>query len=330
MKKNVFLRLCQLLCLFFFFWLLTHSDLVLSFARKGIRSWAFSVLPVLLPFIILSKFWIYCGIPEMFFAAAKRTFPGHHRLTLSASIFFLGLVSGFPVGAVFVAHYYQQNLLSKKTAELLLPLCSFISPMFLLGYVRPQTGYTGSSWYSFVFSLYLPVVFFFYKACQSGEITTPEAVPHAMPPVSRPVSRKKVPAERSSIRKIWLSSLEIIFTIGIYMMLFSILFGLALHEPLLQSPLTEILLANLEITTGVQWLAHSASLKGFFRGMVLSATVSFGGLCTAAQVYSITLDQPDNQPPLSLGKYLQKKGQCALASALLFALFTFIRYRIHG
>ncbi len=322
MKKSFFLRLCQLLCILLFIWLLTHSNLVLFFARKGIRSWALSVLPVLLPFIILSKFWIYCGVPEMFFAAAKRTFPGHHTLTLSATILFLGLVSGFPIGAVFVEHYYQQNLLSKKTAEFLLPLCSFVSPMFLLGYVRPQTGYTGSSWYIFVFSLYFPILFFFFWDYLSGKITTQETFSHTPIRTPDPSSKRNTQAAQSSIRGIWLSSLEIIFTIGIYMLLFSILFGLALHEPLLQTPFTEILLANLEITTGVQWLAHSACLKGILRGMVLCATVSFGGVCTAAQVYSITLNHPNRQPSLSLGRYLQKKGQCAFVSALLFALLT--------
>lgn len=101
--------------------LLTHSGLVLFYAGKGLSAWAASVVPVLLPFIILSKFWICYDIPSLLFRAAEKFVPGKQYAALSAALFLLGLSSGFPIGAVFVRHFYQQHIFDKKTAEILLP-----------------------------------------------------------------------------------------------------------------------------------------------------------------------------------------------------------------
>ena len=146
MKHSLFLRICQAACLLAFFFLLTHSSMILAYAKAGLSSWACSVLPVLLPFIILSKFWIYYDIPQLFYNAAGRALPSHRQAALCITVLLLGLSSGFPVGAIFVQHYYKEGILSKRAAEELLPLCSFISPMFLLGYVHPLTGYHGITW----------------------------------------------------------------------------------------------------------------------------------------------------------------------------------------
>ena len=335
MKSSFLLRICQAACVGAFFFLLTHSGLVLFYAGKGLSAWAASVVPVLLPFIILSKFWICYDIPSLLFRAAEKFVPGKQYAALSAALFLLGLSSGFPIGAVFVRHFYQQHIFDKKTAEILLPLCSFVSPMFLIGYIRPLTGFEGTEWNLFVLSVYLPLLFLFIKCFlfpkKAGRRDRHKAPVHPMAPADRKnVRAGKIRHSRqnqvgsqsgtekktaSSIRDIWLSSLEIIFTIGIYMMLFSILFGLVLDEPSLRTPYMEILLSNLEITTGIAHAAGMPSLTGVVRGMVLAGITAAGGLCTAAQVYSTTFDCS-----FSMSRYLLIKGICALLSALLFGL----------
>lgn len=303
-------RICQLLCMIAFFFLLSHSELVLYYAREGIRTWAISVLPVLLPFIILSRFWIYYEVPGLLFQASQKALGKHASLSLSATILFLGLTSGFPVGAIFVKYFYDKQILTKKGAEELLPLCSFVSPMFLMGYVRPLTGYRGALWILFVLALYLPLLFCFAMGIRRGIIR------------ATPGKNMIYSSEKSSIREIWMSSLEVIFTIGIYMMLFSILFGLAIHQPILRKTYLEILLANLEITFGIGWIAGMPTIKGIVRGIILAASVSFGGLCTMAQVYTIV-----SESDLSLKRYIQIKGKTAVLSAILL-LFFFLLFKI--
>lgn len=310
MKHSFLLRFCQTLCILSFFFLLTHSALVLYYAKIGLSSWAYSVLPVLLPFIILSKFWIYYDIPQLFYGAAERTFPQHKHAAVCTAILLLGLSSGFPIGAIFVQHYYKEGILTKKEAEGFLPLCSFVSPMFLIGYVRPLTGYSGFLWYLFVFCLYLPVgIIFGKKIISIGNEDT------------RHHRSSSCIIHFSSIREIWLSSLEIIFTIGLYMMLFSILFGITLHEPLFRGTFMQIVLSNLEITTGIGWISKMSALSGIPRGIAMITTVALGGLCTLAQVYSTTA-----QSAFSMKNYCFTKIKCAILSGGLFFLISSLIY----
>lgn len=336
MKSSIILRICQITCILSFFFLLTHSALILEYAKNGLSSWAFSVLPVLLPFIILSKFWIYYDVPQLFFHTAKRMLPGHSQAALCITVLLLGLSSGFPIGAIFVQHFYKEGFLSKREAEELLPLCSFVSPMFLIGYVRPLTGYGILYWWIFALSLYLPLFLYFGKFLfvdrRSSVIKLPteRTCAFARENTGRPVktarfisktgtekmtAKKAKTPPKSTLRDVWLSSLEIIFTIGIYMMLFSILFGITLHEPLLRGTVTEVILSNLEITTGIAWLSRMSAFSGAVRGALMAAVVSIGGLCTTAQVYSATFGCS-----FSMGCYFRIKGICALMSAALVLL----------
>lgn len=113
---------------------------------------------LLLPFIILSKFWIRYEIPQLFFKQVHCLVPAGTTIAISLPVFLLGLCSGFPVGAIFISHYYQQNLLNKKQAESLLPLASFVSPMFVAGYVRSQINLQERLWIYYLLCLYLPVL----------------------------------------------------------------------------------------------------------------------------------------------------------------------------
>lgn len=135
MKKLIF-RLAQVLCCLSFILMLLQYSLVLKYAKEGLFVWVSCVLPLLLPFIILSKFWIRYEIPQLFFKQVHRLVPAGTTIAISLPVFLLGLCSGFPVGAIFISHYYQQNLLNKRQAESLLPLASFVSPMFVAGYVQ--------------------------------------------------------------------------------------------------------------------------------------------------------------------------------------------------
>ena len=157
MKKLIF-RLAQVLCCLSFILMLLQYSLVLKYAKEGLFVWVSCVLPLLLPFIILSKFWIRYEIPQLFFKQVHRLVPAGTTIAISLPVFLLGLCSGFPVGAIFISHYYQQNLLNKRQAESLLPLASFVSPMFVAGYVRSQINLQERLWIYYLLCLYLPVL----------------------------------------------------------------------------------------------------------------------------------------------------------------------------
>lgn len=322
MKKLLF-RFGQILCLLFFVLMLLESSLVSMYAKEGLLIWASCVLPLLFPFILLSKFWIRYKIPELFFSQAKRLLPACTDLAVSLPVFFLGLCSGFPVGAIFIAHYYQTGMLEKQRAEYLLPLASFVSPMFIMGYIRSQLHLQGARWVCYVFALYFPVFLCYLLMQFLTRKNKNEKISSKSPVLSR---KKTAKSETyflarhtllpSLTEDIWIPSLEIIFIIGIYMMIFSVLSGMLTRLPLFCGPAFTFLLANLEVTTGFHALATSGLYSPEIMYALSAAAASFGGICTMAQVQTAISDTD-----LSLKKYVKIKLITAMLSFILCWFF---------
>ena len=129
------------------------------------------------------------------------------------------------------------------------------------------------------------------------------------------LSNKKSPALSLS-EEVFLPSLEIIFIIGIYMMIFSILSGMLTSFPLFQVPVFTFVLANLEVTTGIHLLALKPFITPQIQYALIAAATSFGGLCTMAQVQTV-LSATD----LSLKRYIVIKTGTAFVSFLLCLIF---------
>lgn len=308
-------RLMALLCVFMFILLLVHSSSIPDYAWSGLKLWAYSVLPALLPFIILSKFWIYYQVPELLLTFSYKVFRKNKVLSVTLPLFLLGLCSGFPVGAIFVRHFYETRILPKKTAENLLPLCSFVSPMFLLGYVYSLIQDTGlpcikKEWHIMLFCLYAPLLLFYLARLHRGvlSVSINTASRHSLIPFNQQADHNTL-----SIGDILSSSLEIIFTIGVYMMLFSILFGLSMNYPVFHALPFRILMSNLEVTTGCQYIVAAAVPGNVFKNILLLVVLEFGGLCTFAQIGSVL-----NGSDLSLKCYFKTKLMTVFLSVLMY------------
>lgn len=190
----------------------------------------------------------------------------------------LGLSSGFPVGAMFIRHFYEKNYISKPVAEKMIPLCSFVSPMFLSGYVFSGFSGTKTERILLIIALYLPILLLYIDILRNEKETDSFPVDFSLSSSAR---------KESSIRDIWLSSLEIILTIGIYMMLFSILFALGKQLRIFSGTTGTFLLSCLEVTTGSHALLTDPSVCDSLRTIVLAGCLSFGGLCTGLQVKTV-------------------------------------------
>ena len=317
--KKLILRLGQMLCFLSFILMLFHYSLILKYAKEGLSVWASCVLPLLLPFILLSKFWIRYKIPELLFNQMQKIFSKKTVISISLPIFLLGLCTGFPIGAILISHYYQTGILNRKHAESLLPLASFVSPMFVMGYVHSQINLSGTSWLYYLLCLYLPVLLcYLFIHCfimnkQEKKVYTKISILSKKEPVKSIVYALNKPSDTPTLtEEVFLPSLEVIFIIGIYMMIFSILSGMLTSLPLFQTPALTFLLANLEVTTGIHLLATRQICTLTLQHALIAATTSFGGMCTMAQVQTVI-----SSSDLSLKKYVLIKTLTALLSFLL-------------
>ena len=115
----------MLFCLIIFLLtLIGENQVVVTGARAGLMLWFHDVLPLLLPFMLLSNLFVLK-------IRTKKTGAAYAIPVL----FLLGLLCGYPLGAKMASDFTKEGYIKPSTATILLPLCNNISPMFLSGYI---------------------------------------------------------------------------------------------------------------------------------------------------------------------------------------------------
>jgi sporulation integral membrane protein YlbJ len=117
-----------------FFLMMTRQDVCVKLIEKGLFLTSSKVLPAVFPYMVLTSVLSKTGLLSLF--CTKRTerlaalfaLPG---AALPAII--MGLLAGFPTGALLTAEIYRQGRITKRQAERLAVLCNFCAPPFLLG-----------------------------------------------------------------------------------------------------------------------------------------------------------------------------------------------------
>ena len=117
-------------------YMLLFPKKVLADSLAGLDLWFHTVLPSLLPFMILSNVLIGANVVSQL----MRPFSGFFRHVLGLSpeggyAWLLGLFCGFPMGARLTGDMYRQHRISREEAGYLLTFANQSSPMFLSTYV---------------------------------------------------------------------------------------------------------------------------------------------------------------------------------------------------
>lgn len=108
----------MILCL-----LIADSETVISGASYGLMLWYKNVVPILLPFMLISSLVV------------DRIAAGKSRRAALSSTIFLGVLCGYPIGARVTDEYVTSGMYEKKMGNIILPLCNNSSPMFISGYI---------------------------------------------------------------------------------------------------------------------------------------------------------------------------------------------------
>lgn len=101
---------------------------------NGISVWAFSVLPTLFPFFILTRLIVSLKSTstnrlDKFFCKVYRSPSG------SLFTFLLSAISGYPMGAKLICANHEYGICNKHEAQKMLSYCSISGPMFMVGTV---------------------------------------------------------------------------------------------------------------------------------------------------------------------------------------------------
>lgn len=303
MNRRVLTGLLGVMILFF----ILFPGIVCEGAKRGLLLWFDTVLPALLPFMILSNFLIRQNITESISYIMSPVFTKVFGLSKAGCYpAVIGFLSGYPIGAKAAAQLYQENMISREEAQYLLTFCNNASPMFLLEYIGLHCmglRYPVLVLALIVLSAFLGSFLWRGKTFQAKAHQNNRCVQDRCPVIL-------------SLDESILDAFVTITKVGGYIMLFSILAELS--EELLPLPdrIKYIGMGILEITIGGEKL-HQAGMAQNLQNSILIALCAFGGLSSVAQTASVI-----GETDLSVYRYLSAKIiQAGIAFLIAFFVF---------
>lgn len=289
----------MLFCLIIFLLtLIGENQVVVTGARAGLMLWFHDVLPLLLPFMLLSNLFVLK-------IRTKKTGAAYAIPVL----FLLGLLCGYPLGAKMTSDFTKEGYIKSSTAAILLPLCNNISPMFLSGYIEHTILKDQFPFWFLLAVLYVPYVlvtsiaFLILHTINKHKQTSGYLT-------------KYIPQQPTSTQTndLLLQSVIQITYVGLYIMICSILFALICAIPNLPSDVSTVLCGILEITQGSTVLAASTFSPACKTALILACT-SFGGISAFLQTLQVT-----KQSGLSMIYYFVVKCICGCMTGLCMYL----------
>lgn len=321
-----------IICLFTLF-LILFSNSNLSAAKKGLRLWANSVVPSLLPFFIATELLGYTNIIPMFgkllnkFMRPLFNVPGE-----GAFPFIMGIISGYPVGAKIVSDFKKQGLCTNIEAERLIAFTNNSGPLFIVGTVGiglfkdTKTGILLLITHILA-CITVGILFRWWKSGRNKRSTSFIETSNKLP------SRISLSNLGEVLASSIMNSISTIFLIGGFVVLFSVVISILNNIGILNlfvnliSPLSNvfgisdkylkgIITGLIELTNGVCDIALIANKNISSNIIICAFLLGFGGISVALQVLSITSKNNISIKPYLIGKFLQ--GTFAAIYACIF------------
>lgn len=303
LNSNSFRLIISLIIIFI---LIIAPQTCLSGARRGLMLWFNTLLPTLFPFFIITRLIIELDLcPHIF----RPYYP-----------IFVGLLAGYPAGALTCSEMSRRNILTITNAQCLLIACNNASPAFLINYVNCYclglTNHKFVIWLSVICSsAATALIYHMFLNIQNKDQSNVSNNKHenAGNNTNNTVHTSKTNCPISSIiESIMMNSFEILVMIGGYVIIFSILAALIMNLPV-SGLYTAILSGILEVTTGCSLIEElQGTVPLYIKSAAAAALCGFGGLSAILQTNSAI-----GSSNLSIKKYISHKLICGILSGLI-------------
>lgn len=307
--------------------LIIFSKSNIQAVKNSLNIWMNNVVPSLFPFFMATELLNYTNIPRtignMFNRIMRPLFnvPG-----IGAYALFMGIISGYPVGAKIVTNFRNENLCTKEEAERLITFTNNSGPLFILGTVGVTLFYDSSIGILLLCTHILAcisvgIVFRFWKinVKEKRNIDTLE-------------NNITFSSLGNILSKSILSAINSIVLIGGFIVLFGLILSILQKSNILYLiklpvvPVFNMLNINpnfiipllsgiLELTNGITLVASTACKNLSINVVLCAFLLGFGGISIMLQVLSIISKSDISIKPYILGKLLQ---------GILAAFYTFL------
>lgn len=292
---------------FFFFFILMFPSHVLDASKRGLLLWFDTLLPTLLPFLIVSQLILKTSLTDYFQKLTGTFFQRlFHCSENGAFCLLCGFLCGYPVGARLISLQIKENKLSLSEGQYLLSFCNNVSPMFCISYGILQTlGET---------AVFPYLLFIYGSALLFGIFTRPKSIVQTVF-----ANKKQTPSTENIFQLIdvcIIDSFLIMIKLCGYLILFTIISDALLLILPKNAYLAPAVTSLLEITGGLSAIRNLPD--GFYKTILCISSLTFGGLCCIFQTSSVISDTK-----LSLKKYISHKVIITVIALFLYFLWSF-------
>lgn len=309
MKKSILKMLPFLLFLIF----AIFPDTTITGAKEGLLLWYQTVVPTLLPFIIISNIILKTNSAKYFSILIYPLLRKNISINPNVPyVIFVGFICGFPMGAKVINDLYTNNQISQNEAQYLLGIVSNASPMFIIGYIGIGLLDKTIPTLILISLIYGPVI-------STLIIHILIKVIHKILFEKRVINTNHtITPEESSNNPLDTSITDALFVIckiGVYIMLFSIIVSITIKLFNINNTILLTFVSSLEITRGTHLIYDCGSNPEIKIALILALT-SFGGFSSTAQIKSVI-----SKSKLSLKSYYIWKTIFAICTYLLTILY---------
>ena len=285
------------------------SQEALAASKEGMQLWLNVLLPVLLPFLILTGILIHTNMAGKLLQPVEVIW--NKVLGVSAAgayAVIVGALCGYPVGAKITSDLYENHQISESEAKYLLTFTNHASPVFVRTYLChiclkdqiPARTVFG------IFALSdLTIMLLFRFVVYRNKIQFLSAD-----------KKKKTPVSSSSgafLDVSIMNGFETVTRLGGYILMFSILSACISHFWNMKNLIGYTLSGILELTTGLCRL-QNANIHMQWKYLLTLFLTAFGGICITFQTRSLVTRK------LSMLPYITAKLLNGITT-VLFALF---------
>lgn len=270
-------------------------------AFKGLEVWAKVLVPSLLPFFVLTKLLSATGaIDGVCTLFAPITTKFYKCPQKSSYVFFMSIITGYPVGSKLVADLYNSNQISKTDAIKMTSFCSTSGPMFILGTVGIGMFANAKIGYIILLSHILGAITngLFYRNIKQANNTTLTNQPTQTKTNHTQSTQKTITTNSFNFSQSIMASVESLLLIGGVICFTFVLLEVLTSNALFVSfanllnkcglnanLLTAIICGLGEITKGCLMLS-STIVNSNIACLICTFLISFGGIATFLQAYA--------------------------------------------
>ena len=306
MKKILTSIFIMFLLLFCAFEILSESNTIMNTVSYSFDIWINNIFPSLFPFFVLSEILINYGFVELVSELFKPIFTKLFKINSNAAfVFIMSMISGFPSNAKYTRELYLQNKLTDKEATKILMFSHFSNPLFILGTISITFLNDKRLGILIMISHYISniIIGLIFRNYNKSNITNEKfSIKNSILKMhnKRINNDKKIGAIITSALTNSINTLLLLLGVITTFLIITTIIDNNFHPSLFSK---SIISGLLEMTQGLKHVSI-LNISNYYKAILITAIISFGGLSVHTQIISIISDTKIKYLPFLLARIL--------------------------